>query len=99
MGTITSHHSGLGMEETAQEGRMVETLSPQQQIPRRRGRPRKNKEAVESKLSYEPHAQSIGEKLLMHVVLLEPLECTSQESRRRMRRMDALGSNDQEIAQ
>jgi hypothetical protein len=98
-GTTTSHRSGLGKEETAQEGRMVEALSPQQRIPQRRGRPRKNKEVVETKLSDEPHARSIAEKLLMRVVRLEPLEGTSRESRSRTRRMDASGSNDQETAQ
>jgi hypothetical protein len=78
---------------------MVETLSPQQRIPQRRGRPRKNKEAVETKLSDEPRAQSITEKLLMRVIRLEPLEGTSRESRSRTRRMDASGSNDQETTQ
>jgi hypothetical protein len=49
---------------------------------------------VETKLSDEPRARSIVEKLVMHVVLLEPLEGISRGSR--MRRMDALGSNDQD---
>jgi hypothetical protein len=77
----------------------METLSPQQRIPRRRGRPRKNKEFVETKLLDELRARSIAEKLLMCIVLRETLEGTSQESRSRMRRMDALSSNDQETTQ
>jgi hypothetical protein len=84
-GMTKSHLSGLGMEETTQEGRTVETLSPQQWIPQRRGRPRKNKEVVETKLSDESRAQSIVEKLLMRIVRLEPL--------------DASGSNYQETTQ
>jgi hypothetical protein len=49
-GTTTSHHAGLGKEETMQEGRKVDALSPQQWIPQRRGRTRKNKEFVETQI-------------------------------------------------
>jgi hypothetical protein len=85
MGMTKSHLSGLRMEETTQEGRTVEILSPQQWIPRRRGIPRNNKEVVETKLSDESREQLIVEKLLMHIVRLEPL--------------DASGSNYQETTQ
>jgi hypothetical protein len=98
-GTTTSHRTELGVEGTAQEGRTVEALSPQQQIPQRRGRPRKNKEAGETRISDEPRTRPIVEQLLMRVVRLEPLEGTSRESGRRMRRMDVHGSNDQETSQ
>jgi hypothetical protein len=99
MGTTTSHHAKFGVEGTAQEGRTTEAPFPQQHIPQRRGRPRKNKEAEEIQISDEPCARPIVEQLLMHVVHLEPLEGTSRESGRRMRRMDAIGSNDQETTQ
>jgi hypothetical protein len=55
-GKTTSHRAELGVEGTAQEGRTVEVLSPQQQIPQRRGRPRKNKEVGETQISDEPRA-------------------------------------------
>jgi hypothetical protein len=58
----------LGVEGTAQEGRIVEALSPQQHIPRRRGRPRKNKEVGETRISDEPRARSIVEQLLMRII-------------------------------
>jgi hypothetical protein len=35
----------------------------------------------------------------MHAIYLDPLEGISQESGRRMRRMDSMGSNDQETSQ
>jgi hypothetical protein len=71
-------------------------LSPQKWIPRIRGRLRKNKEARETQISDEPRTRPIAEKLLMRVIGLEPLEGTSRESGRKMRRMDATGSNYQE---
>jgi hypothetical protein len=47
-GKVTSHHA----EE--EEGKTLEALSPQQSIPRKRGRPRKNKETGESQAPSEP---------------------------------------------
>jgi hypothetical protein len=44
----TSHGAEPGKKETAQERRIEEDFSPQYWIPRRRGRPRKNKEVVET---------------------------------------------------
>jgi hypothetical protein len=41
-------------------------------MPRRRGRARKNKEAVEAQFSEEPRARSVAEELLMHAIQLEP---------------------------
>jgi hypothetical protein len=55
---VISHRAEAGVEEAAQEGKTLEALSPQQQIPRRRGRPRKNKEAGETRVPSEPRAKS-----------------------------------------
>jgi hypothetical protein len=55
--TMISHRAEAGVEEVAQEGRTLEALSPQQQIPQRRGRPRKNKEAGETRVPNEPRAK------------------------------------------
>jgi hypothetical protein len=70
---MISHHVEPRVEGPAQEGRIVEALSPQQQIPRRRGRPKKNKEAGETRIPDEPRARSFAEKLLMCVFRLEPV--------------------------
>jgi hypothetical protein len=79
-GTTTSHHVELGVEGTMQEGRVEKAPFPQQHIPRRRGRPRKNKEVEEIRISDESRARPITEQLVMRIVHLEPLEGTSRES-------------------
>jgi hypothetical protein len=99
MEPMISHRAEPGMEEPEQKGKTLEALSPQQQISRRRGRPKKNKEVGETRTPDKPHARSVAEKLLMCVVRLEPVEATSQESRSRMRGMDVAGTNDQELSQ
>jgi hypothetical protein len=97
--TMISHHAEPGVEGPAQEGNILEALSPQQQIPQRRGRPKKNKEVGETRIPDEPRRRSVAEKLLMRIVRLEPVEGTSRESGRRMRRMDVTGTNDQDPSQ
>jgi hypothetical protein len=67
------------VEETAQEGKMSEALYPQQKIPWRRSRPKKNKEAEETRVPSEPHARSAVEELLMRAIRLEPIGGTNQE--------------------
>jgi hypothetical protein len=96
---MISHHSEPGVEEVAQEGKTLEALSPQQQIPQRRGRPRKNKEAGETQVPNKPRAKSVVEELLMHVIRLEPVEGTSRGSGRRTRRTDVMGTNVREPSQ
>jgi hypothetical protein len=55
-----SNHAEPEAEGFAQEGKTVEAPSPQQQMPRRRGRPRKNKEVVEARFSEESTCQIGG---------------------------------------
>jgi hypothetical protein len=96
VGTTTSYRAEPRMEGPAQEGRIVEAMSLQQKIPQRRGGPKKNKEVGETRIPDEPRARSVAEKLLMRIVLLEPLEGTSRESRSTTRWLDVVGTNDQE---
>jgi hypothetical protein len=74
---MISRSTKPGMEGLAQEGRTLDSLSPQQEIPRRRGRPRKNNEARETRVPNEPHARSVAKELLMHAIRLEHVEGTS----------------------
>jgi hypothetical protein len=57
---MTSDHAELRVEGTAQEGRIVESLSPQQWIPQRRDRPRKKRKLgkLKSQMSHV-HDQSL----------------------------------------
>ena len=71
---MISHHAEPGMEGPKQEGRIVEALTPQKLIPRRRGRPKKNKEDGETRILDEPHARSFAENSLMPIVHLKLLE-------------------------
>jgi len=63
-------------------------------MPRRRGRPRKNKEAMEYCFSEELHARLVAEELLMHTIQLEPARGLSHEGRSRTRKVDITGVND-----
>jgi hypothetical protein len=64
----------------------LEAPSPQQSIPQRRGRPRKNKEIGETQDLRETRAKSVVEELLMHTIRLEPVEGPSRETCDRRRR-------------
>jgi hypothetical protein len=97
--TIRSNCAKLEAERLAQGGRIVEASFPQQQIPQRRGRPRKNKEVEEARVSEEPHAKSVAEELLMRAIWLEPAGESGRKSRSRTREMDTTGANDQEPSQ
>jgi hypothetical protein len=97
--TIRSNRMEPEAERLVQGGKTVEVSSPQQKIPQRRGRPRKNKEVEEAQVSEEPHARSVAEELLMRAIRLEPARGSSRESRRRTRKMDITGANDQEPSQ
>jgi hypothetical protein len=68
-------------------------------MPQRRGRPRKNKEVVEARFSEESLARSKAEELLMRAIRLEPAGGSSHEDRRRTRKVDITGVNDQEPSQ
>jgi hypothetical protein len=77
----------------------LEALSPQQSIPQRRGRPRKNKETGEAQAPSDPRAKSIVEELLMCAIRLEPVEGPSRETCDRRRRTDTEGTDIREPSQ
>jgi hypothetical protein len=76
---VISHHAEVVLEEAAQKERTSEALSPQQKIPQRRGRPKKNKEAGETLVPSEPRARSAAEELLMHAIRLEPSKVQAEK--------------------
>jgi hypothetical protein len=86
-GETTSRSAEARIEGAAGKGKTVEGSSPQQPVPRKRGRPRKNKNVEEAQAPNEPRTQSVAEKLLMCVVRLEPIEGSSWESCERWRRL------------
>jgi hypothetical protein len=96
---MISHCTKAGVEEVSQEGRTLEALSSQQQIPWRRGRPRKNKETEEIQVPNEPRTRSAIEELLMRAIQLEPVEGTSREIWSRTRRIGTVGTNVRETSQ
>jgi hypothetical protein len=91
---MVSPHAEAEVEEVTSEGHRLEAMLPQQQIPWRRGRPRKNKEVRgESQILIESCARSAAEELLMRAIRLEPVETPSRGSGSRMRKTKASGSN------
>jgi hypothetical protein len=85
--TMVSPHAEVEVEEVTSEGHKVEVMLPQQKIPWRRGRPRKNKEVgEENQILIESRARSAAEEFLMRVIRLEPVETISRGSRNRTRR-------------
>jgi len=92
--TMVMPHAETEIEEVTPEGHRLEAMLPQQQIPWRRGRPRKNKEVGgESQIPIESHARSAAEEFLMCTIRLKLVETISRGSGNRMRRTKALGSN------
>jgi hypothetical protein len=87
------------LEEATQKERMSEALAPQQQIPRRRGRPKKSKEVGDTLAPSEPHARSTAEELLMRAIRIEPVEGTSQEIWNITRRINIEGVDVPESSQ
>jgi hypothetical protein len=83
------------MEGFTQEGKTTRALSPQQQMPRRRGRPRKNQEIVEAQISEEPCIRLVVEERLRHAIRLEPAGGSSREDRRRTRKENIAEVNEQ----
>jgi hypothetical protein len=96
---VTSHRAEAETGRVAEEGKTLEALSPQQSIPQRRGRPRKNKEVGETQVPSEPRAKSVTEELLMRAIQLEPVEGPSRESWGRRRRTDTEGTDVREPSQ
>jgi hypothetical protein len=77
MGKTTSHSSEAEKERAAEKEKTVEVSFSQQPIPRKRGKPRNNREPGEAQAPSEPHTKSVAEKLLMCVVWLEPVKGSS----------------------
>jgi hypothetical protein len=75
-----SNRGKYEMEGFTQEGKTVRAPSPQQQMPRRRGRPRKNQEIMEARISEEPCIRLIAEELLRRAIRLEPAGGSSQKT-------------------
>jgi len=84
---------GTEVEEVTSEGQMLETTPLRQKILRRRGRPRKNKEARENQNQIESCTGLAVEELLIRSIDLEPIKNTSRGRGSRMRSMDASRSN------
>jgi hypothetical protein len=69
---IISDRETTEAEKFIQEREMVRAPSSQQQLPRRRGRPRKNKEIMKAQIAEEPRIKLIAEELLRRAIRLEP---------------------------
>jgi hypothetical protein len=98
-GEAASRSAEAKIEGVAGKEKTVEASSPQQPVPRKRGRPRKNKEPEEAQAPSKPRAQSVAEKLLMRVVRLEPAEGSSREIYDRRRRLGTESMDVQESSQ
>jgi hypothetical protein len=67
-GKKTSHIAEEKIGRAAEKGNTLEALSPQQSIPQKRGRPRKNRETGEVQAPSELCAKSVVGELLMHTI-------------------------------
>jgi hypothetical protein len=99
MGETTFHSAGEGMEEVVRKGKVIEDLSSQHPVPEKRGRSRLIKKPKETQAPNEPCTQSASEKLLLHVVHLEPLEGSSRGINERQRRPSNANMEVQETSQ
>jgi hypothetical protein len=90
---MVSPRAKAEVEEVTPEGLRLEGTFPQQQIPWRRRRYKKNKEVWENQISIESCARSGAEEFLMRAIWIEPVETTSQGRGSRTRREKASSSN------
>ena len=67
-GKVTSQRTEAEIRRTTEEGKTLAATSPQQSIPRKRGRPRKNKETGEAQVPSEPCTKSVARELLMRAI-------------------------------
>jgi hypothetical protein len=95
----TSHRTKRELERATKEGKKLEALSSQQSIPRKRGRPRKDKEIGEAQVSSDPCTNLVNEYLLMHAIWMEPVKGPSRETCGRRRRTNTEGTNIRELSQ
>jgi hypothetical protein len=98
MEKVTSHHTEVEIGRVAEEGKKLAAPSPQQSIPRKRGKPRKNKETGEAQVLSKPREKSYAKDLLMRAILLEPVEGPSRETCYIRRRKDTEGTYIRELS-
>jgi hypothetical protein len=96
---VTSHHAEVEIGRTAEEINSLEALYPQQMIPQRRVKLRKNKENGEAQAPSELHAKSDTKELLMHAIQLEPVEGPSRKTYGRRIRRNTEGMDVRESSQ
>jgi hypothetical protein len=94
-----SSHGTTEAEKFIQEREMERAPSSQQQLPRRRGRPRKNEEIMKAQIAEEPCVRLIAEELLRRAIRLEPAGKSSHEGGNRARKVDAMGENEEAPSQ
>jgi hypothetical protein len=90
---VTSCHAEAEAGRDVEKGRTLESLSPQKPIPRKRGRPRKNKKIEETRILSKPRVKLVVEESLMRDIHMEPIEGTSRESLGGGRRIDTKNTN------
>jgi hypothetical protein len=78
-GEASSHSVKEKIEGVVEKGKTMEFSSPQQPMPQKRGRPRKNREPGEAQDPKKPRAKLVFERLIMCVVWLEPFESSRRE--------------------
>ena len=91
--TISSHGT-TKTEKFIQEKETEKSSSSKRQLPRRRGRPRKNEEIMKVKIPKGPCVGLAAEELLGHVIRLEPVEKSSRKHGNRARKADATGESE-----
>jgi hypothetical protein len=94
-----SSHKTTKTEKFILKGEMARASSSKQQIPRRRGRPRKNEEIMKAKIPEGSRVRSTAGGLLRRVTQLEPAEKLSQECGIRTRKVDVTGMNEESASQ
>jgi hypothetical protein len=87
-GKETSHSTKAEIGRVAEKGKTLESLSPQQSMPQKRGRPRNNGEIRKAQAPSKLCEKSITEELIMCIIRLELVEGPKQETCTKRRRSD-----------
>jgi len=74
---------------------MVRIVSSEQQLPRRRGGLRKDKEIMKAQIVEEQHVELIAKELLKRAIQLEPVVKSKHEDRSRATRASVTGTNEE----
>jgi hypothetical protein len=99
MGKETSYRAEAEIGRAIEKEKTLEAFSPQQSIPRKRGRPRKNRETEKAQAPNEPRAKSFAEELLMRVIQVEPVKGPKREICTRRRSSDVEDMDTHELSQ